>query len=55
LRELDLGVAEPTLYGELAEPAPQGFASGETNYTAAKETMDADREPLDDLTVGGAN
>lgn len=40
-----------SLYGHLAEPAPVTAAAGETTFTAAKETIDRDREELDEMPL----
>jgi hypothetical protein len=35
---------DPSLYGPLADPAPPAKRGGETDFTAAKETVDRDQE-----------
>lgn len=42
-----------SLYGQLAEPAPATATLGETTYTAAKETIDRDREDLEEILHPG--
>jgi hypothetical protein len=42
----------PSLYEELAEPAPLGCAAGETISTRAKETVDNDVETFDIQALG---
>lgn len=42
-------VASPTLYEALGTSAPSGATQGETSLTAAKETLDGDRD--DDLAA----
>jgi hypothetical protein len=46
------GAPRDSLYGQLAEPAPATVVHGETTYTAAKETIDRDREDLETLHLG---
>ncbi|HKN45338.1 MAG TPA: hypothetical protein VJW23_15610 [Propionibacteriaceae bacterium] len=47
------GAPRDNLYGQLAEPAPATAAHGETTYTAAKETIDRDREDLEETLHPG--
>lgn len=42
-----------SLYGQLAEPAAAAATLGETTYTAAKETIDRDREDLEEILHPG--
>ena len=45
------GTSPGSLYSQLAEPAPDTAATGETTFTAAKETIDRDREDLDEMPL----
>lgn len=45
------GPSPESLYSHLSEPAPVTAAAGETTFTAAKETIDRDREDLDDMPL----
>ncbi|HEX5374958.1 MAG TPA: hypothetical protein VFW48_02260 [Solirubrobacterales bacterium] len=47
------GTSRDSLYGQLAEPAPATATDGETIYTAAKETIDRDREDLEETLHPG--
>jgi hypothetical protein len=42
-----------SLYSQLAAPAPATAANGETINTAAKETVDRDREELEEMLHPG--
>lgn len=45
------GPSPGSLYSHLAEPTPDTAATGETTFTAAKETIDRDREDLDEMPL----
>jgi hypothetical protein len=45
------GPSPESLYSHLAEPAPVTAPTGETTFTAAKETIDRDREALDEMAL----
>lgn len=47
------GAPRGSLYEQLAEPVPATAANGETTYTAAKETIDRDREDLEETLHPG--
>jgi len=49
MHKLSGGSAGLSLYDLLGEPAPASLHRGETNYTAAKETIDNDREGAEPL------
>ena len=40
-----------SLYGHLAEPAPEGSPGGDTIFTATKETIDRDQEEDDTIRL----